>query len=1102
MARNGSGTYTLPTGNPVASGTVISSTTHNNTMTDVGTALTNSVARNGEAPFTADQPMGDNKITGLKNPTAQTDATNLLAIQHGTGVYGATVGGSGNAITVTLSPAITAYAAGQKFSFIAGAANTGGVTINFNGLGAKAITKVGTTALVANDILSSSLVEVEYDGTRFQLISPIGADPSGTYLPLAGGTLTGDLNMSAKAINEATHTEAAHATTSDIWTGGNTCLLSGSVVTFTDVADAPAVGAVRYVVANAAHVITDNSALEVDGNANYTCAVGDLLRFEAKTTSTFRVSVVAHGDGGGSGDAKTANPLSQFAATTSAQLAGVISNETGSGLLVFGTSPTLVTPALGTPSALVGTNISGTAASLTAGNVTTNANLTGHITSSGNAAVLGSFTSAQLKAALTNETGSGAAVFAESPTLVTPALGTPASGVATNLTGTASGLTSGNVTTNANLTGHITSSGNAAVLGSFTSAQLATALTNETGSGAACFATAPTIVGLTATGDITMSGKAVNEAVHTEAAHATTSDIWTGGNTCLLSGSVVTFTDVADAPQAGAVRFVVANAAHVITDNSALEVDGNANYTCGIGDVLMFTAKTTSTFRVNILSHGDTTGDYVPSAVAITGGTINGTTIGASTPAAGNFTSLDATGVASATTFEPDGDTSASDNAAIGYTAAEGLILTGQGSTTDVTIKNDADAKVMGVLTGTTTAAFEGEVTATGFTGTLDGVLGGGTPAAATTTTLNATGVATLRSEIDESSAYTGQLVIDSVTKSAGHLARILFEHDDHGSASIASDYESAGYGNLILSTRGGGNPTERMRIKGDGKVGIGTSSPLVKNHTLGAGTAVVSSGSDGAAEAIIEGANIAMTSSYGNLNVISNTAQAADTGGQIAFAGKSTDSSNVYATWGVIKGAKENGTSANIASYLAFSTRANGGGNTEKLRITSSGTIQIGVATTNSSASSLTLKVASGGATGVAAQIASDSGTSYPWSNYNTSGTYVGGITCTSSATAFATSSDVRLKKDIKDAPSAVEKIKAARVVSHEWKEEDTAPVEFGFVAQELIKVVPQAVIEGKDKEDGGIEIPWGVDYSKLVPLLVKTIQELEARIAVLEAK
>lgn len=65
-----------------------------------------------------------------------------------------------------------------------------------------------------------------------------------------------------------------------------------------------------------------------------------------------------------------------------------------------------------------------------------------------------------------------------SPVLVTPALGTPTSGVATNLTGTASGLTAGNVTTNANLTGHITSTGNAAILGSFTKAQLSTAVSD------------------------------------------------------------------------------------------------------------------------------------------------------------------------------------------------------------------------------------------------------------------------------------------------------------------------------------------------------------------------------------------------------------------------------------------------------------------------------------------------------------------------------------------------------------------------------------------------------------------------------------------------
>jgi hypothetical protein len=81
----------------------------------------------------------------------------------------------------------------------------------------------------------------------------------------------------------------------------------------------------------------------------------------------------------------TTDKISVLAATSSAELAGVISDETGTGSLVFASSPTLVTPDLGTPSALVGTNITGTAAGLTAGNVTTNANLTGDVTSVGNA---------------------------------------------------------------------------------------------------------------------------------------------------------------------------------------------------------------------------------------------------------------------------------------------------------------------------------------------------------------------------------------------------------------------------------------------------------------------------------------------------------------------------------------------------------------------------------------------------------------------------------------------------------------------------------------------------------------------------------------------
>lgn len=109
--------------------------------------------------------------------------------------------------------------------------------------------------------------------------------------------------------------------------------------------------------------------------------------------------------------ARTTNKLSVFAATTSSELAGVISDETGSGALVFATSPALVTPALGTPASGVATNLTGTASGLTAGNVTTNANLTGPITSVGNATSIAS------------QTGTGTKFVVDtSPTIVTPTI--------------------------------------------------------------------------------------------------------------------------------------------------------------------------------------------------------------------------------------------------------------------------------------------------------------------------------------------------------------------------------------------------------------------------------------------------------------------------------------------------------------------------------------------------------------------------------------------------------------------------------------------------------------------------------------------------------
>jgi hypothetical protein len=65
-------------------------------------------------------------------------------------------------------------------------------------------------------------------------------------------------------------------------------------------------------------------------------------------------------------------------------------------------------------------------------------------------------------------------------------------------------------------------------------------------------------------------------------------------------------------------------------------------------------------------------------------------------------------------TVEPAGDTSSGDNAAIGYTSAEGIIITGQGSTNDVTIKNDADADVITIPTGATNVTIAGDLTISG----------------------------------------------------------------------------------------------------------------------------------------------------------------------------------------------------------------------------------------------------------------------------------------------------------------------------------------------------------------------------------------------------
>jgi hypothetical protein len=172
--------------------------------------IENAVRPDGSIPMTGNLNLGSNKVVSLGNGTARADAITVGQVQDSTPLWGGTTGGTATAYTITLSPAITAYAAGQRFMFIANAANTsGGPTLNVNGVGARNMFLKSTgAALPIGYIRNGELYEAVYDGTQFRITSSSAELQSGllTYIGQSSGTANAITLTPSPAITNSSYT--------------------------------------------------------------------------------------------------------------------------------------------------------------------------------------------------------------------------------------------------------------------------------------------------------------------------------------------------------------------------------------------------------------------------------------------------------------------------------------------------------------------------------------------------------------------------------------------------------------------------------------------------------------------------------------------------------------------------------------------------------------------------------------------------------------------------------------------------------------------------------------------------------------------------------
>jgi hypothetical protein len=172
-ARDGSGTYVLPAGNPVSTGTTISSTWANATLSDIATALTNSLSKDGQTVPSANLPMGGFKHTNVATATARNQYAAASQVQDSSmNVLGSVIGT--NTITASLNPAITNYSAGTVVTLTPAGNNTGATTLAVNGLAALDVQKADGDALISGDLVSGvpALLVLDAGADDWILINP------------------------------------------------------------------------------------------------------------------------------------------------------------------------------------------------------------------------------------------------------------------------------------------------------------------------------------------------------------------------------------------------------------------------------------------------------------------------------------------------------------------------------------------------------------------------------------------------------------------------------------------------------------------------------------------------------------------------------------------------------------------------------------------------------------------------------------------------------------------------------------------------------------------------------------------------------------------